>query len=95
MQIDQKKLTIIVNQASRNIVEAIVRDLTDRMGLGDEWEDIDSEVRKEIRAEWRTISRRFLAEFGRDLLKEIVDPIQDAIGEEIEGVGGPPDGEGL
>lgn len=33
-------------------VDAIIEDLSDRRGLRQEWEQIDRDIRKEIRAEW-------------------------------------------
>ncbi len=95
MEIDQEKLATLVNQGSRNIVEAIVRDLTGRVALGDDWEDAKPEIKAEIRAEWRSIARETLAVFGRDLLKEVLDPVMDAIEEELPGLVGPPDAEDL
>ena len=34
------------------IVDAIIKDLSNRKGLGDEWAAIDDDIRSEIRAEW-------------------------------------------
>lgn len=34
------------------IVQRIERDLSDRKGLGDEWGQIDPEIREEIRKTW-------------------------------------------
>ena len=36
------------------IITAIVTDLRNRKGLGDEWDNIDADIRKEIVAEWRS-----------------------------------------
>jgi hypothetical protein len=36
------------------IITAIITDLRNRKGLGDEWDNIDAGVRKEIVAEWRS-----------------------------------------
>lgn len=38
-------------QAER-IVDAIIEDLSDRRGLGQEWEQINSDVQAEIRQRW-------------------------------------------
>lgn len=37
------------------IVSAIVDDLCDRAGLGDEWYQIDDDIRAEIVATWKAI----------------------------------------
>jgi hypothetical protein len=42
------------------IVDAIVRDLSDRRGLGDEWGNIDSDVRKEIKEVWAGLVRKHI-----------------------------------
>jgi hypothetical protein len=36
-------------------VERIVRDIEGRKGLGNEWEEIDEDIRGEIMAEWMGI----------------------------------------
>ena len=109
MELNHKKIEEAVNQASRKIVQSILVDMAGRNGLSDEWGQIDRELQAEIRAEWRSLTRVVLAEFGADLLKEVLDPIQGAIDEELDGepsrrkreelalagVGGPPDAEGL
>ena len=33
-------------------VDAIIEDLSDRRGLGQEWDQIDSAIKREIRARW-------------------------------------------
>lgn len=38
--------------AAERAVDAIIDDLSDRRGLRQEWEQIDRDIRKEIRAEW-------------------------------------------
>ena len=40
---------------SRRIVDLIIRDISDRSGIGDEWDQIDNECKKEIKDEWRRI----------------------------------------
>jgi len=42
------------------IVEALIYDISDRRGLKHEWNAIDAEVQREIRATWRKIIRRLL-----------------------------------
>lgn len=37
------------------IVDAIIVEMSGRMGLGDEWDGIDEEVQAEIREDWITI----------------------------------------
>ncbi|MCK9568810.1 hypothetical protein M0R72_07715 [Candidatus Pacearchaeota archaeon] len=44
------------------IVDKILDDLTDRRGLRQEWEQVDRETQKEIRAEWRRIIESVLEE---------------------------------
>lgn len=46
--------------AEKHIVDAIVRDLRGRKGLGDEWSAIDHDIRDEIIETWREIVREFL-----------------------------------
>ena len=36
----------------QKIVEAILRDMTDRRGLSQEWEGIDNDIQEEIRKTW-------------------------------------------
>jgi hypothetical protein len=43
------------NDRARVAVSRIVGDLSDRKGLGDEWDKIDNQTRKEIVNTWRTI----------------------------------------
>lgn len=38
-------------------VEAIIADLSDRRGLGQEWEQIDEDIQDEIRDQWTLIVR--------------------------------------
>jgi hypothetical protein len=40
---------------AEGIVDAIIRDLSDRKGLGNEWEEIDDDIQKQIREEWITL----------------------------------------
>jgi hypothetical protein len=42
-------------ELAHEIVEAIIRDLTDRKGLRQEWDMIDGEIQDEIRAAWADI----------------------------------------
>ena len=37
------------------IVTKILEDLTDRKGLGNEWDDYDDEIQEEIRSNWENI----------------------------------------
>ena len=37
---------------SESVVDAIIRDLSDRAGLGNEWDAIDSDIQDEIRDAW-------------------------------------------
>ncbi len=42
----------MTREAARRIVDRIVADLTDRRGLGQEWDQIDDEIQDEIIATW-------------------------------------------
>ncbi len=46
------------------VVKAIIADLTDRRGLRQAWEEIDGDVRAEIRAAWRKIVKECSDEEG-------------------------------
>lgn len=39
-------------EQARDIVDALINDLRDRSGLGNEWEQIDKETQDEIIATW-------------------------------------------
>lgn len=39
----------------KTAVKAIIRDLSSRKGLSSEWEQIDEDIREEIRYEWEII----------------------------------------
>lgn len=43
-----------IPQAKR-IIENIIEDISDRKGLGNEWEQIDEEIQEEIKEEWLKI----------------------------------------
>ena len=43
---------MITKQQARKIVKAIISDLSDRSGLGNEWEMCDSDIQKEIIESW-------------------------------------------
>ena len=36
------------------IIDKIIADISGRKGLGDEWDQIDDDIKAEIRAEWRS-----------------------------------------
>ncbi len=40
---------------AESIVNDIIKDLTDRRGLRQEWECIDQDIQQEIRDEWKKI----------------------------------------
>ena len=42
------------------IVNAIITDLSGRKGIGDEWDQIDSEIQDEIRSYWQKIVNDYL-----------------------------------
>lgn len=39
------------------VIDKIIRDLSDRRGIGDEWAEIDPETQKEIKRTWGKIVR--------------------------------------
>jgi hypothetical protein len=41
--------------AAKLAVEALIKDLKDRQGIGDEWEQIDSDIQEEIKDTWTMI----------------------------------------
>ena len=43
------------------IVNEIIKDLSDRCGLGDEWESIDEDIQEEIITEWIKIVDKVLS----------------------------------
>ena len=51
-------------KVSKQIVDAIVSDITDRSGLGNEFESIDDDVKDEIKAEWQAIIAKKLENAG-------------------------------
>lgn len=84
MKIDNDKLTTAINQYSRKIAQEIILDMIVRNGFGDNWEDLDGEVKAEVRAQWRSIARKALAEFGLVLMKEVLGPVREKIEKELE-----------
>lgn len=44
-----------MSMTSKDIVSAIIDDLTDRSGLGDVWNEIDKDTKKEIVSSWKKI----------------------------------------
>lgn len=42
-------------KVASEIVDAIIEDLSDRRGLGQEWEQVDDEIKKEIKDTWAAI----------------------------------------
>jgi len=51
-------------------VQAIIRDLADRKGLGNEWEQVDDDIREEIEKKWTDIVARRMASVLRYYKKE-------------------------
>jgi trans-2-enoyl-CoA reductase len=45
----------VSEEQAKRIVDAIISDLTDRRGLRQEWEEIDSDIQNEIREAWTRI----------------------------------------
>lgn len=46
---------LAIQDVARSIVMNIVSDLSDRRGLGQEWDQIDDDIREDIENIWRTI----------------------------------------
>ena len=42
----------LMSDTSTSIVEAILSDLRDRRGLGNEWDNISDDIQEEVRATW-------------------------------------------
>ena len=40
---------------SKLIIDRIIEDLSDRCGLGDEWDQIDDDIKDEIKEKWKDI----------------------------------------
>ncbi len=51
----EMSLKVKDKKISEKIVNEIMKDLCDRSGLQNEWENIDSDVQGEIKKEWRKI----------------------------------------
>ncbi len=49
-----------INIISKQIVEAIIEDLSDRKGLQNEWDELDDETEKEIIEEWIKIVKKHI-----------------------------------
>jgi len=47
-------------EKAKNIVDKIIRDLSDRRGLRQEWEQIDLDIQEEIKETWIGIVTQFL-----------------------------------
>lgn len=47
-------------EKAKEVVELIVRDLSGRRGLRHEWDQIDDEIRTEIRREWVKLTLKIL-----------------------------------
>lgn len=51
-----------MSKQAKKAVQAIVRDLTDRRGLRQEWDNIDSEIQAEIKVQWAALIDKAFAE---------------------------------
>lgn len=49
-----------MRERAAKAVDSIIEDLSDRAGLGNEWDQIDEDVQERIRAKWKAIIRRAL-----------------------------------
>lgn len=50
----------MTNQKINEAVDEIVSDLSDRRGLGNEWEAIDEDIQDEIKESWKRILTKHL-----------------------------------
>ncbi len=48
-------ILINLNKTSKNIVDELLKDLSDRSGLGDEWSSIDNHTQKELKKKWNEL----------------------------------------
>ncbi len=62
-------------QIAEYAVDLIVSDISDRSGIGNEWEVIDEDIQEEIKKYWRTIIIAALNEIWIDHEKEFIDPV--------------------
>ena len=46
-------------ECAEPIVEAIIRDIKGRCGIGDEWDNIEEDTKQEIRNKWMNIVMNF------------------------------------
>ena len=42
------------------IIQALIDDITDRSGLGDEWGELDDDIKEEIKQAWTTIIQKHI-----------------------------------
>lgn len=52
-----------IERKAERIVKAIEDDFTDRRGLRQEWDQIDTEIQDEIREKWKALVRKELETF--------------------------------
>ena len=55
MDNNDKAEDVLYTVKIENIVDKIIDDLTDRGGLGNEWDQIDEDIQAEIKEEWVNI----------------------------------------
>ena len=60
------------------IVDEIIKDISDRKGIGDEWDYIDEDIQDEIKEEWQQIVNKEL-EKESDLKQEMLDILEELI----------------
>ena len=51
---------MISEETIKNIINEIIEDIQDRSGLGDEWDNIDKNIQKEIKEKWFEIINKKL-----------------------------------
>lgn len=42
----------MMDETATKIIDLIISDIEDRKGIGNEWEEIDDDIKEEIRNEW-------------------------------------------
>jgi hypothetical protein len=64
------------NPVERDIVKRILLDLSDRSGLGDQWDQIDADIKTEIHGVWEKLTRAEIdKEPNRSVDRAVVESI--------------------
>ena len=54
-------MIVLSDETCRAVVRAIEQDLRGRAGIGNEWDQIDEETLKEIRATWAALVKKVVS----------------------------------